>query len=187
MRRRDHLTFPQGEPAAAAHPAPAHPTPTTPAEPATQEPPPTPPTTPGSAPIDPPPNDPHTDSPATDTANPDDPPTASTPSADDTNPEGAAGTNPPEPPTGDPPAHRTRSRHRRRRSPARTVGLLHAVGLPVLGIPALLIMLLSGADAPLHTDSHDTSSPQPTTDRHYPMPTLNPGALPAGLRGCSVG
>ncbi|ONH21902.1 hypothetical protein BL253_37390 [Pseudofrankia asymbiotica] len=42
-------------------------------------------------------------------------------------------------------------------------------------------MLLSGADAPLDTDSHRTPATPTTTDRDYPMPTLNPAVLPAGL------
>jgi len=62
------------------------------------------------------------------------------------------------------------------------VGLLHAVGLPVLGIPALLILLLSGSGAPLDTGSHGASTTPPATDRDYAMPSLNPDALPASLR-----
>ncbi|OHV34092.1 hypothetical protein BCD49_24345 [Pseudofrankia sp. EUN1h] len=120
-------------------------------------------------------------SPTADTADTADPNAASAASIKDSHGANPIDTGPQIPDADEAPPRRQRGRHRRRQSRTRTTGLLHAVGLPALGIPALLIALLSGADAPLGIGSHSTSTAPPTANSGYILPPLGSGALPVSL------
>jgi len=93
---------------------------------------------------------------------------------------------PPAQPAGQPTTPRHNGRHRRRRPPKHKIGILSAAGLPVLGIPALLILLLSGADAPLDTDHPNATAMPPPTTRPWPSTAPLPAELVTDDAGTPV-
>ena len=68
-------------------------------------------------------------------------------------------------------------RHRRPPVRSRTLRRAHAIGLPTLGLPAIILLLLFTISP---SDDAATPTAPPTTATSYPMPSLNPSGLPAG-------
>lgn len=78
-------------------------------------------------------------------------------------------------------ARRRPGRHRRRRPHARAVRLAQVFGLPTIGLPAaILLLIVCQSPTPDGDTSATGRTTPPTAVTSYSMPSLNPGGLPAG-------
>ncbi|MBL7495116.1 lytic murein transglycosylase [Frankia sp. CN7] len=68
----------------------------------------------------------------------------------------------------DPAPHGTR---RKTRSRIRVIGLAHAIGLPLLGIPAIILLLTSGPELSYETGTAARTPTTAPTDGGYPLPS----------------
>jgi len=77
-------------------------------------------------------------------------------------------------------AQKPSARHRKPATTSRTVRRAQAIGLPTLGLPAIILLLIFTVGPSDGDSTATTTTAPPTAATSYPMPSLNPNGLPAG-------